>query len=141
MRIADIRTSTNPRFLSFINGINNLSISSDCFPKGAFNYNEPSHREAFAWTFLTFFSLYLPQFDRSLIGLEFRMLSTSLTKATRRVETAQGVSRSIIGMVATFESRTTVNPQWDFRLCASHDPSIYPTTHHSQCIRVRRGRR
>ena len=99
MRIADIRTSTNPRFLSFVNGINNLSISSDCFPKGAFSYNKHSHREAFAWTFLTFFSLYLPQFDRSLTGLEFRILSTSLTKATRCVETAQGVSRSIIGMV------------------------------------------
>ena len=67
-------------------------------------------------TFLSFFSLYLPQKTPSLIGLEFRMISTSITKATHCVETAQGVSRSLSGKVATFETRTAMNPEWDFEL-------------------------
>ena len=49
MKVSDIRTSTNSRFLSFLEGVNNLSISSDCFPHDhVFNYNESSHREALA---------------------------------------------------------------------------------------------
>ena len=94
-----------------------MSISSDCFPHDhVFNYNESSHREALAWTFLTFFSLYLPLKDPSLQGLEFRIMSTSLTKATRRVASAHGVSRSIIGIVVTFEARTATNPAWNTEL-------------------------
>ena len=117
MKVSDIRASTNSRFLSFLEGVNNLSISSDCFPHDhVFNYNESSHREALAWTFLTFFSLYLPLKDPSLQGLEFRIMSTSLTKATRRVETAQGVSRSILGIIVTFEARTTMNQAWNVEL-------------------------
>ena len=132
IKVSDIRTSTNSRFLSFLQGVNNLSISSDCFPHDhVFNYNESTHREAFAWTFLTFFSLYLPLRNPSLQGLEFRIMSTSLTKATRRMAASHSISRSIIGIVVTFEARTTMNPAWNIELSSIPQyipPNTIPST-------------
>ena len=78
-------------------GVNNLTIDSRFFPTGDFNFHEPSHRDFLAWSFLVYFSLYLPLKKPALDGLEFRVVSTSLTKATRQLKSAQGVSGSITG--------------------------------------------
>ena len=96
-KLSDIRTSGDSCALSFIDGVNNLTIDSRFFPTGDFNFHEPSHHDFLAWSFLVYFSLYLPLKKPALDGLEFRVVSTSLTKATRQLKSAQGVSRSITG--------------------------------------------
>ena len=48
-KVADIRTSGDPRALSFINGVNNLTTDSHFFPSGDLNYHEPTHRDFLAW--------------------------------------------------------------------------------------------
>lgn len=75
-KVTDIRISGDPRALSFINGVNNLTIDSRFFPSGDFNYHEPSHRFFLARSFLIFFSLYIPLKDNAFDGLELCVLST-----------------------------------------------------------------
>jgi hypothetical protein len=101
IKVADIRASGDSRALSFIKGINNLTIDSRLFPAGDFNFHEATHREFLAWTFLVYFSLFIPAKEPALAGLEFRVVSTSLTKATRQLKATKGISRSITGTSLT----------------------------------------
>ena len=59
-------------------------------------------------------------------------MSTSLTKATRRiVGSSHNISRSIIGIVVTFEAKTTMNPAWNVELSSIPQyipPSTIPST-------------
>ena len=97
IKVADIRASGDSRALSFIKGVNNLTIDSRFFPVGDFNFHETTHRTFLAWNFLVYFGLFIPAKEAALAGLEFRVVSTSLTKATRQLKTTKGVSRSITG--------------------------------------------
>jgi hypothetical protein len=115
-KLANVRTSGDSRALSFIDGINNLSIDSRFFPTGDFNCHEATHRHVLAWVFLTFFKLWIPLKDASHVGLDFRIINTSLTKASTKLKGGHGATRAITGIVVTFEARTTAHDAWSLEL-------------------------
>ena len=101
IKVADIRASGDSRALSFIlKGINNLAIDSRLFPAGDFNFHEATYCEFLAWTLLVYFSLFIPAKEPALAGLEFWVVSTSLTKP-RQLKATKGISRSITGTSPT----------------------------------------